>query len=453
MRPIPTPKGSLLVGHLPEFRQDPLTCMSRWHRDYGDVAGFRLGLKPFYLLSHPRLAEQALIEQPEVFVKMYDPRKPKGLQLVLGQGLVTSTGPLWQRQRRLLQPVFLRRSIAGMLPQMAAAGEQLIARWQGFGPDAGIDIPNEMMRLTLEALTRTMFGTSVLNDVDAIAQALDTCLRYAALTTMNPFLPPLWIPTCANRSFKNALATLDQVIFRMIDRRRVEGSSQDDLLNRLLDSANSENAAGMSNRQLRDEMITVFTAGHETTANLMTWALHFLAKHPAVMARVRAESMQYSNVGPAINEQLDRLEYTRAVLLEALRLRPPAALLIRKLARDTEMSGYTLKAGSLALISIYNIHHHPEFWDDPEAFSPDRFVGQKISKYQFLPFGMGPRFCIGNHFAILETTLLLSMLVRHFDFKPHSDLDPEMELAVSLRPKGGLRLKVAPVEAQGCIRR
>lgn len=443
-RAIPSPKGHFLFGHLPEFRGDPLFCMSRWHRDYGDLVGFRLGLKQFYLLSHPKLAEQALVEQPDVFVKMYDPCKPKGLQLVLGQGLVTSTGPLWQQQRRLLQPVFQRRSIAEMLPQMVAAGEQLIARWQGFEPDGEVDISTEMMRLTLEVLTRTMFSTSVLDDVDAIAPALDTCLRYAALTTMNPFIPPLWIPTSANRAFKDALATLDTVIYRMIDQRRSDGQPHDDLLDRLLAFADAETEARMSDRQLRDEMITIFTAGHETTANLMTWALYLLTKHPAVLAKLRAELKKVLNGSIASGEQLDRLDYTRAVLFETMRLRPPAGLVMRKLTRDAEMSGHTLKTGSLAMISIYNIHHHPRLWDAPETFNPDRFIGQKVPKYHFLPFGMGPRFCIGNHFATIETALLLSMLVQRFDFGLCTDLEPEIELAVTIRPKGGLKLRVNP---------
>lgn len=444
-RILPSPKGQLLLGHLPEFRPDPLACMSRWHRDCGDFLSFRLGLQRFYLLSHPDLAEKALVEQPDVFVKMYDPAKPKGLQLVLGQGLVTSTGPLWQQQRRLLQPVFQRRSIDTMQPQMAAAGKEWIRRWRKLPPDAEVDISGEMMRLTLEVLTRTMFSTTVLNEVDAIAPALDECLRYAAQTTMNPFTPPLWVPTPANKSFKASLATLDSVIFRMIEQRRREDGGHGDLLGRLLAVADSDTGSGMSVRQLRDEMLTIFTAGHETTANLMTWTLYFLARHPAIQDKARAEQKAIANGSSISGEQLDRLVYTKAVLQESLRLRPPAGLVIRKLTRDTLLQGYPLRAGSLAVVSIFNIHHHPELWDAPETFDPERFIDKRISKYQFLPFGIGSRFCIGNHFAMMETTLLLSMLLSNFKFTLCTEQEPEIEMAVSVRPKGGLRLKVGPV--------
>ncbi|MGZ8199881.1 MAG: cytochrome P450, partial [Methylosarcina sp.] len=334
--------------------------------------------------------------------------------------------------------------IDAMRPQMAAAGEQWVRRWQKLSPGAEVDIANEMMRLTLEVLTRTMFSTSVLSEVDAIAPALDTCLRYAAQTTMNPLTPPLWVPTFANQSFKKALATLDAVIYRMIERRR-EGQAHDDLLSRLLNAADADTGSGMSIRQLRDEMLTIFTAGHETTANLMTWTLYLLARHPEAQNKARAELKEVLNGSPVAGEQLDRLVYTKAVLQEAMRLRPPAGVVIRKLIRDTTLQGHSLKAGSLAVVSIFNIHHHPDLWDAPETFDPERFIDRKIDKYHFLPFGIGSRFCIGNHFAMMETTLLLAMLLRNFNFTLYTEQEPEIEMAVTVRPKGGLRLKVSPL--------
>lgn len=446
---VPEPNGRPLVGHLIEFRNEPLACMSRWQCEYGDLVGFRLGLQPMYLLSHPSLAEQALVEQTDIFVKMYEPQKPKGLQLVLGQGLVTSTGALWQQQRKLLQTAFQRRSIHGMLPQMVLAGQQLIERWHRFETDVEIEIADEMLRLMLEVLTQTMFSTSVLDDIDAIAPALNICLRHAAMTTMNPFLPPLWVPTTRNRAFKKALSTLDSLMYRLIEHRRNETIRHDDLLNRLLAASNSENGIPMSDRQLRDELITIFTAGHETTANLMTWTLYLLARHPEALTRMKAELQQVLSGEIPDATQLERLEFTKAVLMESLRLRPPAALLIRKIKRDTVMAGYQLKAGRLALISIFNIHHHPELWDHPEQFNPNRFIEQKISKHQFLPFGMGPRFCLGNHFAMVESVLLLSMLAQQFHFNPSSEREPEIDMAVTLRPKDGLRLRVSPITDNG----
>ncbi|MGZ8195065.1 MAG: cytochrome P450, partial [Methylosarcina sp.] len=193
------------------------------------------------------------------------------------------------------------------------------------------------------------------------------------------------------------------------------------------------------------EMLTIFTAGHETTANLMTWTLYLLARHPEAQNKARAELKEVLNGSPVAGEQLDRLVYTKAVLQEAMRLRPPAGVVIRKLIRDTTLQGHSLKAGSLAVVSIFNIHHHPDLWDAPEAYDPERFIDRKIDKYHFLPFGIGSRFCIGNHFAMMETTLLLAMLLRNFNFTLCTEQEPEIEMAVTVRPKGGLRLKVSPL--------
>jgi cytochrome P450 len=442
---IPEPQGHPLVGNLPEFKKNPVACMHRWHREYGDIVGFRIGPQRMYLLSHPVLVEQALIEQPDVFVKMYDPKKPKGLQLVLGQGLVTSKGALWQQQRRLLQPVFQRGNVAALLPQMATAGMQMIQHWQSLAPASEVEIPAEMLRLTMEVLTRTMFSASVLDRIGVIAPALATCLRYATSSTMNPLTPPLWFPSPTNLEFKRALAALDQVIYGMIDERQASNASHDDLLGLLLNSADPETGTGMNRRQLRDEMLTIFTAGHETTSNAMTWTLYYLARHPEVMSKLREELRQVLNGGLPTHEQLDQLPYTRAVLFESMRMRPPAAFVIRKIERDTRLKDYELKADRLALLSIYNIHHHPALWENPEIFDPERFIDRKVSKYTFFPFGVGSRFCIGNHFATVEMTLLLSMLAQHFDFSLCNELEPEMEMAVTIRPKGGLRLRVRPL--------
>jgi len=442
---IPTPKGQRLLGHLAEFKKNPLDCMIRWQREFGDIVNFRILSQNFYLLSHPDLVEQAMTEQQDVFVKIYDPQKPKGLQLFMGQGLVTSTGPLWNQQRRLLQPVFQRRNILTLLPEMEKAGAQLIARWRQLAPDTEVDISAEMLHLALEVLTRTMFSTSVLDRVDVIAPALEVCLRYAAATVLNPLDPPLWVPTRRNREFKRALAALDSIIYGLIDERTANPGRYNDLLHLLLTSTDPETGAGMGRRQLRDEMATLFVAGHETSANVLTWTLYHLAKHPEVMARLRAELHRVLNGGIPSEDQLDQLPYTKAVLFEAMRLKPAVALMIRKIGRDTRLQNYPLKAGSLAMISIYNIHHHPALWENPEAFDPDRFLGQKVSKYMFLPFGIGPRFCIGNQFATVELTLLLAMLAQHFDFALCSDQEPEHDMAVTLRPKGGLRLRVRAI--------
>ncbi|PPK64136.1 cytochrome P450 [Methylobacter tundripaludum] len=206
-------KGEFLLGNLRQMKTNPFQALCDWQRDYGDLVSFRLATRHFYLISHPKLIEQALIKQSDTFVKMYDPKKPTGLALVLGQGLVTSQGELWQRQRRLMQPVFQRSNLASLLPQIVIAGNNLLARWRLLSDGAEVNLADEMMQVTLEVITQTMFSTSVLDKIEHIAPALDTLLRYAAKSVMNPLRMPLFIPTKANREFNKANATLDDVIY------------------------------------------------------------------------------------------------------------------------------------------------------------------------------------------------------------------------------------------------
>jgi cytochrome P450 len=296
--------------------------------------------------------------------------------------------------------------------------------------------------LALEVITQTMFSTSVLDKITEIASALETGLKYAAKTVANPLIPPLFIPTPANRAFKHATGLLDDVIYGMIDQRRTQSTAQHDLLTMLLNARDDDSGKLMTDQQIRDEVITIFTAGHETTANVLTWTLYLLARYPAVLAKLKAELHDRLQGNTPDAEALQQLTYTRAVLSEAMRLRPPAGILIRKVSRDTEIDGYAFKAGSLAIFSIYNIHHHPDYWQQPEQFDPERFLTAEKRRFAYMPFGTGDRVCIGNHFALLETQLLLSMIVQHFDIQLVSTDEVEIEMAVTVRPKGGIPVRL-----------
>jgi cytochrome P450 len=438
---IPTVKGEFLLGNLRQMKANSFQALCDWQRDYGDLVSFRLATRHFYLISHPKLIEQSLVKQSDVFVKMYDPKKPNGLALVLGQGLLTSQGELWQRQRRLMQPVFQRSNLASLLPQIVEAGNHLLARWRQLGDGAQVNLPDEMLRVTLEVITQTMFSTSVLDKVDRLAPALDTLLRYAAKTVMSPLRLPLFVPTKANRQFKAAKALLDDIIYEIIGQRRSQTAAHNDLLDMLL-NASDDNGNKMSDRQIRDEVITIFTAGHETTANVLTWTLYLLARHPDVLTKLRQEFSQLPQEHMPTAEDLQQLAYTRAVLNESMRLYPPAGILMRKIAKDTEIDGYSLKQGRLAIFSIYNIHHHPDFWQQPEVFDPERFLSDESRRFVFMPFGTGERVCIGNHFALLESQILLSMILRRFDVQLLNTEEAEVEMAVTLKPKGGMPVRL-----------
>jgi len=439
---IPRVKGDFLLGNLSQMVANPFQALCDWQRDYGDLVSFRLAIREFYLFSHPKLVEQALIKQSDVFVKTYHPEKPIGLALVLGQGLITSQGDVWQRQRRLMQPIFQRSNITTLLPQITTAGSNMLDRWRKLGDGAGINLAEEMTRLTLEVITQTMFSTSVLHKVEHIAPSLETLLRYASKTLLNPLTPPLYVPTPANQKFKRALGIIDDVIYGIIAQRRTASSTHNDLLDMLLNARDDKSGEKMTDRQIRDEVITIFSAGHETTANLLSWTLYLLARHPDVLAKLHQEldGLVQGKIPNA--EDLQQLSYTRAVLNESMRLRPPAGILLRKVNKNTEVDGYFLKAGRLAIFSIFNLHHHADFWPRPDQFDPERFLIPENRRFSFMPFGTGERICIANHFALMEAQLLLSMIVQHCDLQLLNTDEVEIELAVALRPKGGIPVRI-----------
>lgn len=439
---VPQAKGDLLLGNLRQIKANPFQALVDWQREYGDLVGFRIATQQFYLISHPKLIEQALIKQNDVFVKMYNPEKPTGLALVLGQGLVTSKGDLWQRQRRLMQPVFQRKNLSPLLPQIVLAGEQMMSRWRQLGDGAVLDLADEMLRVTLEVITQTMFGLSVLDKIEQIAPALDTVLRFAAKSVLSPVAIPMAIPTRTNIAFKQAMALLDEVIYGIIEERRAKPASGDDLLSMLLEARDQETGERMSPRQIRDEVITIFSAGHETTSNLLSWTLYLLAKHPDTLSKLRQE-LAVMPIGKTPEpSDLQAMTYSKAVLSESMRIRPPVGVMMRKISRDTEIDGYALRAGSLVIFGIYNVHHHPQFWPEPEQFNPERFLSAENRRFAYMPFGTGERICIGNHFAMLESQLLLSMMVQQYDFELLNSEDAEIDMAVSLRPKGGIPARI-----------
>ncbi|MCP9439699.1 MAG: cytochrome P450 [Nitrospira sp.] len=418
--------------------------MADWWRRYGDVLRFRLGPKTLHLFSHPDLAEEVLIKQADRFVKVYDPRRPVGLALVLGNGLVTSSGEIWKRHRRIIQPIFHRTRLTAMADRMVQIGEHRIAGWPK-QTEQPIDIAAEMMALTLEVISHTMFTTSVVQHIDQISHALRISLRYAFDSFHNPLHPPAWLPTGRNREFRRVMAFMDDLIYGLIAERRGSGKRHDDLLDRLLDARDEESGAGLTDQELRDEALTIFAAGHETTANALAWTWYLLAIHPDVKARFHEEVDRVLQGKRPTVDDLPNLPYTRALFDESLRLFPPAPAIQRKAVTDTMIGGLALPAGSVVLIGTYNLHRHPAFWSDPERFLPERWLkGERsLARYAYLPFGAGPRACVGTHFALIEGPLLLALIGQYYDLRLAQDR-VEPQLMVTLRPKGGILMTRHP---------
>ncbi|MCS6897624.1 MAG: cytochrome P450 [Nitrospira sp.] len=438
------PGGLPIVGHAGVFKKDPLQTMCEWWRRHGDALRFRLGRKTLYLFSHPDLAEEILVRQADRFVKVYDPRQPVGLALVLGNGLVTSSGDLWKRHRRIIQPIFHRSRLVAMADRMAQIGEHRIAGWTA-RRDQPIDIAAEMMALTLEVIAHTMFTTSVAQHIDEISRALRVSLQYAFDSFHNPLHPPGWLPTRRNREFHQVMRFMDGLIDDLIEERRRSGVRHDDLLDRLLEARDEETGEGLSDRELRDEALTIFAAGHETTANALTWSWYLLATHPDAKARFHEEVDRVLQGNRPTADDLPNLPYTRALFDESLRLFPPAPAIQRKAATDATVGGLSLPAGSVVLIGTYNLHRHPGFWTDPDRFVPERWLNgeRPASRCAYLPFGAGPRACVGTHFALLEGPLLLALIGQRYDLRMAQER-VEPQLLVTLRPKGGIRMTHEP---------
>ena len=441
---VDVPGGTRFLRHLQAFKTSPLETMAGWWRQHGDALRFRLGPKVIYLLSHPDLAEAILVHHADRFLKVYDPRRPAGLALVLGNGLVTSSGETWKRHRRIIQPIFHRSRMAAMADRMVQVGEHRLAEWASL-QGRPVDIAVEMMQLALEVISQTMFTTSMAQHIDRINQSLRVSLRYAFDSFHNPLRLPLWVPTARNREFRAAMEFLNGLIYGLIAERRQSGVRHDDLLNLLLQARDEETGTGLTDQELRDEALTIFAAGHETTANALAWTWYLLATHPDARARFHEEvdrvlQGRAPNAGDLVN-----LPYTRAVFDESLRLYPPAVAVQRKTSSAITIGGIALPAEAIILVGVYNLHRHPAFWPDPDRFMPERWLdGERPdTRCAYLPFGAGPRACVGTHFATVEGPLLLALIGRRYDPRLAQE-HVEPELMVTLRPKGGIRMILHP---------
>jgi cytochrome P450 len=441
---VDVPGAMPLLGHLPSFKKRPLETMAGWWHRHGDALRFRLGPKTFYLFSHPDLAEDILVKQSDCFVKVYNPRRPHGLALVLGNGLVTSSGEVWKRHRRIIQPIFHRSRIAAMAGRMAQVGEHRVDAWKD--QEGGtIDIAAEMMQLALEVISQTMFSTSMTQHIERISHALRVSIKYAFDSFSNPLFFPLWVPTARNLEFRSVMQFMDGLMYELLAERRRSGAHHDDLLDLLLQAHDEETDEGLTDQELRDEALTIFAAGHETTANALSWTWYLLATHPEAKARFHEEVDQVLQGRTPNADDLQHLSYTRALFDESLRLYPPAPAVHRKAATRTTVCGLSLPEGAFVLVGTHNLHRHPAFWTHPEEFRPERWLesGRPSSRYAYMPFGAGPRTCVGLHFASVEGPLLLALIGRRYDLQLAQET-VEPELMVTLRPKGGIRMMLQP---------
>jgi cytochrome P450 len=440
-REAPGPKSLWPGQNLFYFRRDLLKFFARLAREYGDVAQFRAGPQRVFLLNHPDYVRDLLVTHHGSFHKGRALQRSKRL---LGEGLLTSEGEQHRRQRRLAQPAFHRQRINSYARVMADYAAKTSARWRD---RETLDIYAEMTRLTLAVVGKALFDADVESDADEVGEALTEVLALFGYL-MLPFSELLEkLPLPPARRFARARARLDAVIYRIIEERRRAASDRGDLLSMLLFAVDEEgDRTGMTDEQLRDEVMTIFLAGHETTANALTWGWYLLAQNPQAEARLHEEldAVLEGGRSPAI-EDLPRLPYTEMVVAETMRLFPPAYAIGRHAIEDVEIGGYLVPKGSLVLVSQHVMHRDARFFPEPERFLPERFASEAKSarpQSAYFPFGLGPRRCIGEGFAWTEATLVLASLARRWRLRLAPGQTIETQPRITLRPKGEVLMKL-----------
>jgi cytochrome P450 len=436
---LPGPRGHWLLGALPRLRTDMLGFFEQCFREHGDAAYFRVANRRSMLLSHPDAIEQVLVTENRRFIKNY---ALIFLRPLLGNGLLLNEGPAWLRQRRLIQPAFSKQRIEGYAPAMAECTAQMLAGWD----DGEVrDVVAAMLQLTMTIAGRTLLGIDVEQRFSEVARCLDAVM-HDFLARFGAALPlPAWFPTPRNLRLKGTVRRLDQILQQLIDQRRAEGAAGNDFLSLLLNARDEEDGKGISDRQIRDEVMTMFLAGHETTANALSWTWYLLAQHPEFQERVAHEAQTVLGGRQPTAADVPRLTYCEQVIRESLRLYPPAYVIGRRPLEDVTIGGHFIPAGTNVLMSQWIVHRDSRWFSDPLRFDPDRWtdgLASRLPKYAYFPFGGGPRVCIGNTFAMFEAPLILAMMAERFRFELISPEPIRIQPAVTLRPAQPIQMRL-----------
>lgn len=427
---LKTPPSAGTAGR--EAIRDPLGYFMWLTEEYGDIVQYRSSVEPAFLINRPAYVQHVLLSNARNYNKDTFLNKYM-LESVVGQGLLTSENPLWRKQRHLIQPAFHKRSLVKFADQMAAATQRTVDRLDQFAA-AGqmVDIASEMMRLTLDIVTTALFSYDISESSDHVGEAMDT------MTT---------IGKPRHRKVRAAIEYLDSVVFKIIDsRRNAADADHDDLLSMLL-NARYDDGSGMSDEQIRDEVMSLLVAGHETTANTLSWTWYLLASNPNARAKLEDEADAVLNGRIPGVDDFRQLAYTEMAFKEAMRLYPSAWSLSRRALGDDEIDGYFIPANSIVAMSPYTMHRHPEYWADPDRYIPERFVPDEEAKrahFTYFPFGGGARKCIGEHFAMMESAVILPAIAQRYRMHLNPEHPVEPHALVTLRPRHGIQVELEP---------
>jgi cytochrome P450 len=446
----PGPVGNWSQGVLKAFQKEPLMAMMDMFRTYGDAIRFRAVLNFYgYLFFHPDHYQHILQDNNRNYTKMPHPSLSM-LRPVIGNGLLTSDGDFWRRQRRLAAPAFHRKRIAAFASTMTEAADSMLQTWHTLAKDGRpLDINEAMMHLTLEIVGKTLFSIDLTREADTVGEAFSvvneeiarlTSIPFAEIGLKIPFLP-------STRRVNKETAVLTKIVNGIIQERRQAGLETEDLLGMLMAARDEETGEGMSDQQLHDEVMTIMLAGHETTAVSLAWTFYLLSEHLEILAELETEVDGVLNGRLPTLDDLPNLTYSTMVIEESMRLYPPAYALARWGNEEDEVGGYYVPKNSVITMSSYVTHRHPHFWNEPERFDPQRFTPERKAerpRYAYLPFGGGPRICIGNSFAMTEAILLLTSIVQRYRLTLVPGTEVELEPLITLRPKGHLMMTPIP---------
>jgi cytochrome P450 len=436
----PGPRTRRLLGSLSAFQADPLQFLLENAASYGDVVRFQFGPMTGHLVTHPDGVKQILQENNHNYGR--DTRGFQALKSTIGDSILTTDGDYWRRQRRIAQPAFHRQRLAGFADLMVSSAQAMVERWKERPEGEIFDVTPELLKVTLRILGLSMFGIDLSDDSEEIASALTIGLEHTTDRARRVFHLPDFIPTPKNRAYKKALATLDRIVLGMIAERRKSKEQKHDLLQMLLETRDEETGETMNDLQLRNELLTMLLAGHETTAMSLTWTFTLLARYPAARRALEAEVDSVLAGRTATLEDLPKLPVSKMVIEESMRILPPVWVVARSVENDDNILGYHIPKGSIVFVSPWVTHRLPSLWSDPEGFDPERFRTDDAARprYAYFPFGGGPHLCIGQGFAMMEAQLVLATVAQSFRLALNPGHKVEMEPLITLRPKHGVQV-------------
>lgn len=427
-------RNSLLV------LKDPLAFFIKTFEEYGDIYDVNSNLFTIYVIANPEYLQEIMVSNKTDYGKS---KNYEILKLSLGKGLLTSEGDFWKKQRRIAQPAFHKESMKLLLDTMVDSTQKSI---QQIITKKQIELTDEMNFLTLDIVSKCLFGINLDGNFDKVQEAITTENEFLTRKIMKPFTAPMWLPTKENRRYKTARKFSSDLIFNIIKKRQEDSSLHHDLLSMLMNAIDEETGEKMTTQQLKDESVTIFVAGHETTANALSWTFYLLSQHPEKLEKLQAEIKEVLKGEAPTFLLLRELHYTTMVLEEAMRLYPPAWSIGRRVVEDATLFDYQLKKDAEIIIDVYTLHRHPDYWENPNEFIPERFDKESKKqrhKYAYMPFGAGQRMCIGNNFAMMEMQIILTLFLQNFNLKLAANAPKiEPEPLITLRPRNGILMDV-----------